>query len=104
MRELAPLLLLSLSACATVQVGDHLLLAEDWKRDRAEIEQRASFELRCPVEKLKLTVLATLYNVSPQRGDSAKQVGVEGCDHRLVYIHAGYPSGWILNSSDKAKL
>jgi hypothetical protein len=85
------------AACATVQVGNYNLNEEGWNIDAKEIVQRASFELRCAPEQLRLTVLATLYNAP--RADSAKQVGVLGCGHQLVYVRGG-SSGWVLNSSD----
>ena len=68
---------------------------EDWNQQRVDILSRASFELRCAAEKLVVTVL-----VSNSNG-YAMQVGVDGCDHRLVYVRNQL--GWNLNSSDAEK-
>jgi hypothetical protein len=64
--------------------------------DRTDIISRASFELRCPADGLTITLLSTCPNPG-----YACQVGVDGCDHRLVYQRTQL--GWALNSSDAEK-
>jgi hypothetical protein len=83
-----------LAACATVQVDGFKLDEDVWRHDQKEVRSRASFELKCPGEQLELKVLAS-YGGLPDR---AKQVGVSGCEHALVYVCSA--DGWILNSSD----
>jgi hypothetical protein len=83
---------LLLSGCtATVQVGGHEVEKALWERAQANVQERASFELKCPKEQLKLTLLTAAYGYP-------KQIGVDGCGHRLVYVASH--SGWVLNSSD----
>ena len=91
--------LLLLAACATVKVGKYQLLKETWDVDQTELKQRAAFELKCDEAQLQLTVLAVVY---PGGGPNhAKQVGIDGCGHRLVYVAS--PNGWLLNSSDQLR-
>ena len=55
----APLLSFLLAAgCASVPVGEFKFDKEVWETAQMEVRQRASFELKCPKEQLKLTVLA----------------------------------------------
>lgn len=85
----------------TVNVEGHSLMQETWERDSKEILSRAAFELHCAQEALQLSILAT-YD-SKSKFDVAKQVGVTGCGHRLVYVashEAGGQVSWVLNSSD----
>lgn len=95
----APLwLALVLTGCASVQVDGHHMNQESWENDERDIRRRAAFDLTCPPEKLQLVLLATLY--PGHSGDVATQVGVTGCEHHLVYVRGGSPSGWVLNSAD----
>ncbi len=95
---LASLLPLILTGCASsVAVGAYKLDKELWERAQTEVRERASFELKCPKEQLHLTVLAVQLP-SDTSLNAAKQVGVDGCGHRLVYVVSR--SGWVLNSSD----
>lgn len=92
--------LLLLAGCATVQVGEYNLLKESWDNDQVAVRERASFELKCPKETLHLTVLAGVYPAG-SGSNRAKQIGVDGCEHRIIYV--GTPEGWVLNSSDTEK-
>ena len=88
--------LLLLTGCATVWVGKYQLLKDNWERDSEELKNRGAFELKCEPKDLSLTVLAVVY---PGKGpNQPKQVGVEGCGHRAVYVTSDH--GWLLNSSD----
>lgn len=51
----------------------------------ADAIRRASFESGCPADQLSIVVL------------SASQVGVVGCERRVVYMST--ESGWALNSA-----
>lgn len=89
MRWLALLLLsswcLALSACYTPirqSFTDHAL-------------SRASFEMECPRERLRLTGLNRSLDEDPIAG---AQVGVSGCERRSVYVYSP-SSGWVLNSA-----
>jgi hypothetical protein len=86
---------LLLAGCATVQMGEFTLDKDYWERHEKEVKARASFELKCPPEQLTLTVLASHGGLT----DTAKQIGVTGCDHRLVYVNN--MGSWVLNSSDE---
>lgn len=97
MKRLALLLPLLVAGCATVKVGDYTMQQSSWDQAQTEVKERASFELKCPKEQLKLTLLAALYPVDTH-GNLPKQIGVDGCGHRLVYVVSH--SGWVLNSSD----
>jgi len=67
-----------------------------WDKDDREVRQRAAFELNCP-EQLQVIPIVT---DDFEGGQLAKQIGVTGCGHRLVYVRAS--AGWVLNSSDAA--
>ncbi len=81
----------------TVEVEGYNLDKDGWENAQAEVRQRASFELRCPKEQLKLTLLAAM-GPHDVKMNAAKQIGVDGCGHRLVYVDAN--GSWVLNSSD----
>jgi hypothetical protein len=57
---------------------------------------RASFELRCPREKLTLHELNARLDDRILVVEGGTQVGVSGCGHRAVYVWTS--SGWMLNS------
>lgn len=63
-------------------------------QDRQAVAQRASFDLNCPADKLGMTVLAVGGN-GMFFDDWATQVGVSGCDQRIVDIRT--IQGWIAN-------
>src|SRR5262245_8944307 len=54
--------------------------------DRDTLRARASFDMRCPVEKLQLTEI------------DAATSGVEGCGHRETYVYNRAAGTWVLNS------
>jgi hypothetical protein len=89
--RLAPFVFLA--CAATVHVGHFNLQASSWEAARVTVSSRAAFELKCPEDKLSLTVLDVIQDAF---GDVPRQIGVDGCDHRLVYVAS--PSGWVLNS------
>lgn len=91
-----PILLLALSACGpTIQSGSFMLKKHDAERSFDAITNRASFELHCPREQLKLVTLNVSRDVFP--GDWPRQVGVEGCGQRAVYVRDGI-ADWIMNT------
>ena len=59
-------------------------------RTKKTIRARASFDLNCPAESLKLRVLDLFSD------KSAKQVGVIGCDRRVTYVNP-MGTGWVAN-------
>lgn len=77
-------LALTLFGCATSAVETF----------RAEGLQRASFELKCPAEKLELRELSPGYTVN---GNLTGQVAVSGCGAQTVYYKNAVRS-WIRNS------
>ena len=81
----------------TVDVAGYNLDKDGWENAQTEVRQRASFELRCPKEQLQLTLLAA-FGPHEVKMNVAKQIGVDGCGHRLVYVDAN--GSWVLNSSD----
>ncbi|MDC0721400.1 hypothetical protein POL25_31120 [Nannocystis sp. bb15-2] len=94
-----PLALALLGGCRhspdpTMAVDGFTLNPDPWLQDRQAIAQRASFDLNCPAEKLALTVLAVGGN-GMFFDDWATQVGVSGCEQRVVYIRTA--QGWIAN-------
>lgn len=95
--RLLPLLwsaLIALPGCASLPVGEHGMNPLAWEGDQAHLKQRASYELKCPKEKLALTLLDS---AGTPGLEIARQVGVDGCGHRLVYVST--PAGWVLDSS-----
>lgn len=97
-RVVAPVMLVLVGCAAKVQVGQYSLFAGQWEADSDRVKQRASFELKCPVKDLQLTVLS----MHPNADGNAGSIGVDGCGHRMVYVRSH--SGWVLNSKgDDAK-
>lgn len=95
------LVLAVLAACGHRQpdpppfvVDGFTLNPDPWVQDRQTIAQRASFDLNCAPEKLTLTVLAVGGN-GMYFDDWATQVGVSGCEQRVVYVRV--PQGWVAN-------
>ena len=64
------------------------------KRATKTVTSRASFELSCPEEEIRLTVLST---DGPRK--LAKQIGAEGCDQKLVYVYFVSTDTWIASSA-----
>ena len=84
--------LLLCSGCATVLVNGWKLGKDRWDYDSGQVRKRAAFELSCPPEKLELSVLAVYSGTI-----TAQQIGVSGCEHRLVYRNSN--DGWLLDSA-----
>ena len=97
MRFLQLVLVLFSSGCATVAVDGFTLTQNVWTNDQIDIRSRASFELSCPAESLTLQVLAT----SRVQSVYAGQVGVTGCEKRVVYVRSE-ALGWVANSSSQS--
>lgn len=64
------------------------------KRATRTVTSRAAFELSCPEEDLHLTVLAA---DGPRQ--LAKQIGVEGCGQKMVYVYFSSTDTWIANTA-----
>jgi hypothetical protein len=107
MRSPLVVLLASLSPLAclpTMQVGDRTMDKHDTESAFDVVRERAAFEARCPSSQLTLSVLEAY---SYQNAKRARQIGVEGCGHRLIYVRVDTTSGmygssgttWVLNSS-----
>ena len=88
-----------------VMVGGVALNPDPWLEDREVLTRRAGFDLDCPAEDLSITILATGDDDLSSGKDHpseiywddwAVQVGVAGCDQRIVYIRTS--KGWIANS------
>lgn len=93
MKRVFVVLSIGFAACATVEVNGVKLDEGQWKKDSAEIRQRASFEMQCEAERIELRVLN-----SGGHPTIAKTVGVTGCDKQGVYKLV-FGTGWVLNSS-----
>jgi len=52
-----------------------------------DLGERASFDLKCPKEQIKLTKLDDI------------TFGAEGCDRSATYIYNDYKNIWIMNST-----
>jgi hypothetical protein len=74
------------------------MYGDQWIKDSNEVRQRAAFELSCPPDQVDVQPIVTMDPGA--KYDWAKQIGVTGCGHRLVYLRGDYSSGWVLNSSD----
>lgn len=66
---------------------------QTWRgwEDARQVENRASFDLGCPVDRLSLTSLS----------ETGLQIGVAGCERRAVYTYVQTGLGtwdWILDS------
>ena len=64
------------------------------KRATKNVTSAASFELSCPEEDLTLTVLSA---DGPR--ELAKQIGVEGCGQKRVYVYFASTDAWIASSA-----
>ena len=64
------------------------------KRATKTVTSAAAFELDCPEEELTLTVLSA---DGPR--ELAKQIGVEGCGQRRVYVYFASTDTWIASSA-----
>lgn len=68
-------------SCLSVTYNHESGLPTSW---HDELSERASFELDCPVEKLKIKKLG-----------AESKAGVSGCEKRAVYFRVGYQ--WVKN-------
>lgn len=87
MRNFFILLFVLIISCASI-------VKEDNRKSEETLRKRASFDMNCNLTKLKLTVLDTYSS------GWYKQVGVEGCGKKGVYIQLR-AGEWILNSTTK---
>ena len=84
---------MQICGCATVVVDGFKVDQAQYQRQRSSLLKRAAFDLRCPEEQIKITVLASY-------GDSAlKQAGVAGCDQHGTYISPD-AQDWVLNATN----
>jgi hypothetical protein len=83
-----------MQACATFTTVDGQSVNEaTWKEQRAELLNRASFDLGCSPDKLDVTVLDVR-----EKGRVAL-AGVKGCGLRAAYFsHCHSECEWIMNS------
>jgi hypothetical protein len=101
----ASLSLVSLVGCvSTLKVGDRVMDKSDTESAFRLVKERAAFEARCPVDQLAVTILEA-YRF--QNAERARQIGIDGCGHRLVYVRVDTTSGmygssgttWVLDSA-----
>lgn len=88
---------IALAGCASTPplvVDGFTLNPDPWFQDRQKLLQRASFDLSCDPANLTLRVLAVGGN-GIFFDDWATQVGVAGCDQKVVYVRA--LQGWVAN-------
>jgi hypothetical protein len=90
--------LVSLVGCgAPMEVDGFHVYKEATEASFAKVKTRAAFDMGCSADKLKLTIVGV--TAGGFAGDVPSQIGVQGCDHKAVYVHA--PDGnWVLNSND----
>lgn len=91
---------LSAGCAAPAQIDGFSVYKEGADQDFTKVRQRASFELSCPADKLKLTILNVTQGGT--LGDHASQIGVEGCEKKAVYVHAP-DNSWLVNSTAPAE-
>ena len=87
-----------LSGCGhakAIDVNGFALNPDPWLEDQEKLTRRATFDLRCTAENLALTVLETGGEGGMYWDDWAVQVGVQGCDARIVYVRT--QQGWVAN-------
>ena len=82
------LLAVVVSGCATVVVDGYPLREGWWNKSSQLLKTRAAFELQCPQDQVKLTVLA----------EGGVTVGATGCGRRGVYVFSQATMGHVLNS------
>ncbi|HJL15659.1 MAG TPA: hypothetical protein RMH99_08390 [Sandaracinaceae bacterium LLY-WYZ-13_1] len=75
----------------TVPVDGYRLDEASWARDQVALRRRASFDLQCDPSRLRFRVLDAFDD------RYARQVGVQGCGQRAVYVdeHGNYM--WVRN-------
>lgn len=73
-----------LAACvqASIEMDGFILERDRTEELLASLRRRASFDLGCPPQELKFTILAIHDDAGP---DMPKQVGVIGCKKRATY-------------------
>lgn len=73
----------TLGGCANTIVVDDLQVWESrWQQIQPELRRRAAFELPCPEQEIKLTLLATHKHSFPA---VPALVGATGCGKRVTY-------------------
>ena len=69
-RLIAFVLLFASAGCT--KIDGYTLNKRAWKKDKKTVLDRAAFDMSCPREKIKLTVL-------DEEKNYARQIGAEGC-------------------------
>jgi len=88
-----------LAGCVKVATVDGFTFREEAGAEMLnELRTRASFDMGCPAQELRLTVLSVDYPERP-RYASPRSVGVTGCDKQLTYVWPDGASTWLLNTS-----
>jgi len=85
-------LAIGISGCTTI--GNK---AEFEKNSFDRVYPRAEFDMDCPKEKLKLTI------INANRHGYPETIGVRGCGHKAVYVRPDNQENWILNTNAKAE-
>jgi hypothetical protein len=75
----------------TVPVDGFQLSANTWAEDQVALRRWASFHFGCSEEQLSFTALDTVFQTH------ARQVGVEGCGQRAVYVDEYGNFMWVRN-------
>ena len=90
-RIVVPLMLAGLlvSACMT-NVNGYRINEARWDSDRSELTRRASFDFKCPADRIVLTILAAA-------GGAATQVGAQGCDKQMTFFKIHIDAAWAAN-------
>lgn len=94
---LLPVAAATLAACHSTPplvVDGFTLNPDPWFQDRQSLLQRASFDLSCDPATMSMRVLAVGGN-GMYYDDWATQVGVSGCEQRVVYVRT--LQGWVAN-------
>lgn len=80
-------------ACKTTQVDGFTVFEHHYQRTKQEVLRRASFDLSCPPDQMKVKILGG----SGDEVEAIRQYGVTGCDRAAVYVHV--PNvGWVLDA------
>ena len=72
------LLISNVAGCAVVTVTGERVYARQWDRTVAALEKKAAFDLQCPAESLRYSLLKKFRR-------HPVEVGVEGCGSRIRY-------------------
>jgi hypothetical protein len=83
-------------SAVTVSSGHFWIRKDLAEEEFPRIKERASFDLKCQPEELKIVTL----QVKGVDEDIPIQVGVTGCGQRVVYVRTPRGSaGWVLDSA-----